>query len=417
MMHWQATVVLSSFALLACATEVNSSGAGGSGGDVPSTGGSGGSGGTSTGGASTGGASVGGGGNAEGGGGGTACAQNCATIQVPDCFQAICNEATGTCDVGPAPDDTPCEDGAFCTDGDTCQGGVCQAGGPLDCTGGMPAPCQQSTCDEDADECLASPLPNGSPCSLTDLCQLNPICQNGACLGAAIDCSAFSSPCGLGLCEPTTGACYAMPLNDGDPCNDGSSCTIGDECNGGTCAGTPDPTYTVYFTEDFSDNSAGWTLGTEWAIGPAMASPPATGNGDPAMDHSGSSDNGVAGVAIGGNCSTALHGFYYLESPVINTAGAPGSVWLEFWRWLNSDYTPFMQNQIEVYNGTSWVVLWQSGSLFITDNAWVKISHDLTAYKNANMRVRIGFNVGSSGVFTIGGWNVDDLTIASAPCN
>ena len=89
-------------------------------------------------------------------------------------------------------------------------------------------------------------------------------------------------------------------------------------------------------SEDFSDNSAGWTLGPEWQIGPAAASTGhAAGNGDPATDHSPGTDNGVAGTVIGGNMSTFVHLFYYLESPVVDIGSDPGSVTLRFWRHLN----------------------------------------------------------------------------------
>jgi hypothetical protein len=77
-----------------------------------------------------------------------------------------------------------------------------------------------------------------------------------------------------------------------------------------------------------------------------------------------------------------------------------------------------MNNVIEVYNGSSWVQVWQSGpSPAIQDAAWNKQSYDLTAHKNASMRVRFGFNIGSTGVFTVTSWNVDDVVIANQICN
>lgn len=169
----------------------------------------------------------------------------------------------------------------------------------------------------------------------------------------------------------------------------------------------------LLFTEDFSDNSAGWTLGPEWQIGSAMSSSgQTTGYGDPAFDHTPTADNGVAGVVIGGNASTGLHGFYYLTSPIINTTGDAGGLSLSYWRWLNSDYTPYMQNTVDVWNGSSWVSIWQSGpSPEVTDNAWKNMTHDITAYSNANLQVRFGFNVGSSGVWTMSSWNLDDVIV------
>ena len=166
------------------------------------------------------------------------------------------------------------------------------------------------------------------------------------------------------------------------------------------------------FNEDFSDNSAGWTLGTEWMIGPATASSPLPpGNPDPATDTTPTADNGVAGVIIGGNATTALHGYYYLTSPAIN-ANFPGTLTLEFYRWLNSDYTPYMQNAVEVWNGSAWVTVWQSGgSPSIFENAWSLQTYDLTPYKNAALQVRFGHTVGSSGAYIVSSWNIDDVRL------
>jgi hypothetical protein len=92
-----------------------------------------------------------------------------------------------------------------------------------------------------------------------------------------------------------------------------------------------------------------------------VASDPAFGAGtilatgqvrtDPATDHTSGADNGVAGVVVGGNASTTVHGYYYMTSPIINAAGAT-KLYLGFWRWLNTDYTPYMVNTVEVFDGT-----------------------------------------------------------------
>ena len=66
--------------------------------------------------------------------------------------------------------------------------------------------------------------------------------------------------------------------------------------------------------------------------------------------------------------------------------------------------------------------LWTSGSApGIEDSppagtGWTYEEYDVTAYKNAGMRVRIGYDITSGGVFTIGSWNVDDVLVASAGC-
>ncbi|QSV65196.1 MAG: S8 family serine peptidase [Dolichospermum sp. DL01] len=172
--------------------------------------------------------------------------------------------------------------------------------------------------------------------------------------------------------------------------------------------------FNTYFSDDFANNTKGWTLGTEWQIGAAKTSTGQVyGNPDPGTDNTPTADNGVAGVVIGGNASTALHDFYYLTSPVINTSTA-NKLFFEFARWLNSDYTPYMENKVEIFNGSSWVNLLPSNfndSPGVQDNAWTPQQFDISAYKSASTQIRFGFNVGSAGVFTVSSWNVDDVKI------
>src|SRR6185503_6946091 len=158
-----------------------------------------------------------------------------------------------------------------------------------------------------------------------------------------------------GFCD-AGGLCLATPTNEGGACEDGNACTTGETCTAGACTGGVMGTLETYFTETFSSNTAGWTLDTEWQIGPAVLA--SCGGGDPAMDHTATADNGIAGVVIGGCALTNLHPFYYLTSPAIDVSAAAGPVWLEFWRWLHSDYTPYMDNQIDVWNGATWVNIW-----------------------------------------------------------
>lgn len=207
---------------------------------------------------------------------------------------------------------------------------------------------------------------------------------------------------------------------DGQPCAAAADCASS-ICTGGVCQSCANGA-TTYFADDFSDNSQGWVLGPEWQIGSATVSSGGVLGADPAVDHTATTDNGVAGVVIGGNATQVLHPYYYLESPPFTTANAAGPVILGFYRWLNSDYDPYMHNSIDVWNGATWVNLWTSGpSPGIQDSppagmGWTFIQHDITAYKNATMRIRFGFNITSGGVWTIGSWNIDDVLVAAAAC-
>lgn len=247
-----------------------------------------------------------------------------------------------------------------------------------------------------------------------DLCVVDSFCQAGQCVGEENTCEWLDDQCTVGQCNPATGDCSEQTAPNGTACDDGDPCTSDDVCTAGLCAGTAAVGGTL-FDEDFSDNTAGWTLGTEWGIGPATTS---TGhesyNPDPANDFTATADDGVAGVVIGGNASkAATHAYYYLTSPAVDVAAVSGDVTLEFRRWLNSDYTPYMQNVVEVWNGTAWVAIWESAGTAISDASWQLISYDLTPYKNAALKVRFGHALVSTSAYTVSSWNLDDVKIKS----
>jgi hypothetical protein len=53
----------------------------------------------------------------------------------------------------------------------------------------------------------------------------------------------------------------------------------------------------------------------------------------------------------------------------------------------------------------------------IADGSWTRITHDISAYANATMRVRFGFSIAqSTGLNTVSSWNIDDVQILSGPC-
>ena len=305
------------------------------------------------------------------------------------CTQGVCS--VGVCKSGLGPDSTPCDDNLFCTVNDHCTTGIC-GGDPSTC--GPASGCFVFQCNEALQTCTGVAGNDGAACDDGNACTAGTICAAGVCSAGA-------------------------PTNEGGACI-ASSCTSGDICTAGVCGGGQGPI--IYFQEDFKDNSKGWLLGPEWQIGPALVSASGTNGDDPPNDHSLSADNGVAGVVIGGDENPVAHPYYYLESPAINTSAAAGPVILGFYRWLNSDYDPYMHNRVEVYSGSQWIVVWQTGApLGITDSppvgmGWTYVSYDVTAYKNAGMKVRFGYDIGSADVFTIGSWNVDDVLVASAAC-
>lgn len=185
------------------------------------------------------------------------------------------------------------------------------------------------------------------------------------------------------------------------------------EAEAGTCG-------TVYFSESFSDNSRGWTLDTSWSIEPTCPSPPAPqkGNPDPTVDHTTGASGGVAAAfACGNNPAKQTSAARYLTSPAMDVSAAP-SVFLTFYRWLNSDAASYMTSTIDVYDGSAWVNVYTNptGSNLVTDSAWTKQQLDVTAHRSASFRVRFGYAALSTSVYAMSCWNVDDVTVSSAAC-
>jgi len=371
----------------------------------------------------------------------------CSEISSDGCSGAVCDEEQDKCVAQTLPDGTSCLIDDLCTVNAVCSNGIC-SGAQKDCFfAPTPDECFVSACNPATGKCEPTPGNDGAACTdVNDLCTVGKICSGGMCLGGAPKCSYLNAGCTNGVCDPATGTCSSQVVapgdvcfeasddcntgicqanntcmgsaaNDGIACNDGNACTDTDVCSAGACAGTPSVNYEVYFSDTFASNAAGWTLGTEWQIGPAAASSGGFpyGNEDPGLDHTATADNGIAGVVLGGYAAEVIHSMYYIESPSFDGNGMD-QVHLQYWRYLNSDYTPYMNNVVEVYNGAQWIQVWASDSNSIVDADWTFVTHILTPHKNANMKIRFGFNVGSSGVFTVSGWNIDDVVVANKVC-
>lgn len=367
---------------------------------------------------------------------------------VDTCHVLTCVESSKQCEIVLGPVGSACDDGDPCTSGEKCAAdGSCGNGGPTDCSA-FTSECSVGEC-KPGEGCTGKPLSENMPCNATNPCASS-VCTAGKCAvvtatntGMACDDGLYctksdtclpSGICGgpptctnptaciVSTCDEAADKCVLDPKANGEPCAT-SACSAGQTCDNGICGGGT--AAETYFYENFANNNKGWLLGPEWGIGPATVSPPGNSFGeDPGDDKTpNTADKGVAGVVIGGNEDPTVHPMYYLESPNIDISAAQGQLYLTYYRWLNSDYVPYMKNVVEVYDGTSWVEIWASGMApGIQDSppvgaGWTFVSHDITPYKNANIKVRFGFDVEGTGVYIIGSWNLDDVKLQNTVCD
>lgn len=250
-------------------------------------------------------------------------------------------------------------------------------------------------------------------------------CANNPC---SLDCQEFIDTAGgipdSGGIQTTNAGLGLVPQNGSSAplfCLGGATGTCSHSvCSAGSAllpgcdiVAPPQGATLTLFSETFANNLAGWSLGSEWAVGPtAVSSGQNFGNPDPAFDHTPTGDNGVAGIVIGGIASTSAHGYNWLTSPPVDLTAATGTVTLSYTRWFNFEGGQTSTARVEVWDGASWVTI-QSMTTGITENAWSAVTLDVTSYKNAAFQVRFGYNVLKKGGKKVSGLNVDDVMLTT----
>jgi hypothetical protein len=263
--------------------------------------------------------------------------------------------------------------------------------------GGSPPSCQTvDDCPDDGDNCTVA------------------TCDNGSC-GVATTDPNDSDACTDDSCDGS-----GMPVNTAIDPNDMNDCTW-DVCD--PMVGPSNPDALVVFEDDFSGGVGSWTLTGPWQIGPARPSGVSIIAQnfarkliarDPAADTSATADEMLAGVVIGGYANAAVvTPIDYLESPAVDATVMDGKLVLRYQRNLVSDYPPYMRNTVEVFDGTAWVTLFDTPpNIEWADTGWTEVSHDITMYANAQLKIRFGFGLTSMGAFVdMPSWSIDDVQI------
>ena len=119
---------------------------------------------------------------------------------------------------------------------------------------------------------------------------------------------------------------------------------------------------------------------------------------------------------LNGDYNATAGGPYYVTTNAIDCTGRT-DVQLSFWRWLNTDASPYVTDTVEVSNnGSTWVTVYTNPSNApVTDNSWQLMQYDIHAVADnqPTVYVRWSYSV-SATAYPYSGWNIDDVSL-SAP--
>jgi hypothetical protein len=90
--------------------------------------------------------------------------------------------------------------------------------------------CSIGMCNPATGRCEALPKSDGTVCFDSNPCTFNDRCSKGICTGEGLDCSALNDDCSDGVCDPETGGCTFGPNVTSQSCDDLNACTIDDRC-------------------------------------------------------------------------------------------------------------------------------------------------------------------------------------------
>ena len=196
-------------------------------------------------------------------------------------------------------------------------------------------------------------------------------------------------------------------LNPMDQDGDGTNGEPEDRCGiSFEISGGPPVVYSADMSVD-----PGWTYsygGTDgWAYGV-----PAGNTGDPTSGYTG--DN-VVGYNLDGNYQNNIQETRYATTPAFSTVGYT-DVTLEFHYWLTIEESRYDHAEIQVWDGTDWITLWDhQGTTFVSKN-WRYWYFELpeSAWNQPEVMIRWGMGPTDSGQ-SYCGWNIDDVIVTGTP--
>ena len=171
-------------------------------------------------------------------------------------------------------------------------------------------------------------------------------------------------------------------------------------------------TITSVFSDDFEQN-LGWTHGfttttDDWQRGTPMGRSGTSGGvpwADPSSAYSGTNcwGNDLGGSGFNGSYPNSIAN--WLQSPSIATNGTQG-LRLRYRRWLTlaaGDTARVLVNGTPVFTTTA----------ATNDTSWQLIDYDISAIANSQTNLTLRFELSTNGTNVSGGWNLDDVQVAS----
>ncbi len=171
---------------------------------------------------------------------------------------------------------------------------------------------------------------------------------------------------------------------------------------------------TTIFSDDFESGTTkwtGWGGDAEWE---RNNSSDIGGGEDPSSDHS------TSGTYWAGN--SLYSGGYYsnnisdksLTSISIDCSNY-SNVSITAWWCLSIEGNSYDDAYFEVYNGSTWTVLYNNPSSSQGQNTWSQHTYDISSYVDGVSNAQIRFRLNTDGGEVWGGWNIDDITITGTP--